>query len=533
MITWRSNMGWYEEYRHLKLESKAICKFHLPLPQEFARNMEGKEMMRTPRALLIATACLLAILLTYGSAYACTTIIVGKDASAGGCVLVAHNEDDGPPQVVLASKIAARTHEQDARILLSGGATLEQVPETAGFLWLDLPGQPFSQCGLNEWGVCITSDRCPSREDREDLTDGGIGPMLRRVIIERARTARDGARLAGELIERLGYQASGRTYFICDPEEAWLLCVVQGRHWLAWRVPDDEVCVVANSYVVRDVDLTNQDQVMASEDIVDYATLRGWYDPERDGKFDFARAYADPDRASNSANFGRQWSALRRFAQGPLKFGMDLPASVKPIKAKRKVTVADLMAALRDHYEESDHYHPDPETGDPHVGDPRTVCCPTTQAAFVAQLRRGEPNDVQLVWWVCLSLPCTSCFVPFHYGIPDFPAGWQSGGPDQPSEETWQSWTDAPFEANAENAFATAINCQARVREDYSGRIGALRERFAAIEADALERQSSFEKKVLKVWASDQEAAALMLLEFSKGIYDASLEAMADVLAAD
>ncbi len=29
----------------------------------------------------------------------CFTIVVGKDASADGYVIMAHNEDDGPPQV--------------------------------------------------------------------------------------------------------------------------------------------------------------------------------------------------------------------------------------------------------------------------------------------------------------------------------------------------------------------------------------------------------------------------------------------------
>ncbi len=478
-------------------------------------------------AVIVAVA---AIILTAASGLACTTIVVGKDASTDGCVLMAHNEDDSPPQVVTLSRVPARTYEQNERVFLSSGAALEQPSETGEYLWLSLPEESYSQAGLNEWGVCIASDNCPSREDRDDFTDGGIGPMLRQVVIERAKTARDGARLIGELVERFGYQASGRTYIISDPDEAWLVCLVHGRDWLAWRIPDDEVGVVANSYAVREIDPTDEGRVMASADIISYATERGWYDPERDGTFDFARTYADSAVACNSANLGRQWSMLRRFAAEAPGYGMDLPTSVKP---KHKVGVADLMSALRDHYEDTDFYHPDPETGNPHLGSPRTVCTQTTQNAFVAQLRRGEPHGVRLVWWLCLSWPCTSCFVPFHYGISEIPAGWQSGGTAMPDAETWELWMEPPFQADEEYAFTTALNCRARVSEDYRGRIVPLRGRLDAIEAEALEGQSSFEDDVLEVWNGDPEKAAAMLLDFSTRIYLSSQEAMAEVLTPD
>ncbi|UCF77808.1 MAG: C69 family dipeptidase [Candidatus Eiseniibacteriota bacterium] len=483
--------------------------------------------MRCLPTILLVALCAM-VLLASGLALACTTIVVGKDASAERCVLMAHNEDDGPPQVVLLNKVQAKLHEPGTLVTLASGARLEQVPRTAGFLWLHLPGQDYSESGLNEWGVCITSDNCPSREDRGDFTDGGIGPSLRRIVIERARTARQGVRLVGNLVEHFGYQASGRTYIIADTDEAWLVCLVQGRHWLAWRVPDDEVCVVANTYVVREVDVGDQDRVLASTDIVDYAVLRGWYEPERDGPFDFARAYADSGVAYNSANFGRQWSVLRRFASRAPDFGPDLPASVRP---KRKVKAVDLMAALRDHHEGTEFHQPDSLTGDPHYGKPRTVCSPNTQTAFVAQLRKKGPRETSLAWWVCLSRPCTSCFVPFHYGVPDSPTGWRAGGPDQPDEYTWDAWAEPPFRPDSERAFATALNFRERVAEDYSGMAGTVRARLGATEKKALKRQKYIERKAGRVWENRPEEVAEILLEFSAAVHDSWLEAMTDAMS--
>ena len=166
-------------------------------------------------------------------------------------------------------------------ITLRNGGQLEQVEQTWAYIWSEMPGLLFSDSYLNEWGVCVASNNCPSREDKPDLTDGGINYMLRRLVIERAKTSREGVRIAGELVQRFGYDASGRTYLIADPDEGWLFCAVNGKHWLAAKVPDDEVAMVANSYSVHEVDLADTVNFQASPDIIDYAISRRWYRPQR------------------------------------------------------------------------------------------------------------------------------------------------------------------------------------------------------------------------------------------------------------
>ena len=482
--------------------------------------------MRVVRTLALVLFAL-GLLWLGGPAAACTTILVGKEASAERCVLIAHNEDDDPPQLVVHTKVPRTRHAAGDTLRIPEGPTLAQVPETWAFLWTDLPGCDFSQSGLNEWGVCVTSDNCPSREEHADLVHGGIGPTLRRLIIERARTARDGVRLAGRLVERFGYQAPGRTYVIGDPEEAWLLSIVRGHHWLAWRVPDDEVCVLENSYVVRRVDLADTNHVMASADLVEYAVKRGWYDPQRDGPLDFARVFADSLVARHPANVGRQWAGLRRFTAVEPDLGPDLPASVKPA---RPVGLADLMTALRDHYEGTELAHPQAETGDPHPGAPGTVCARSTQGSFVAQLRRGDRPEVDLVYWASLGRPCTSCFVPFHYGIGSFPSGWETPGAERPDAGTWRAWSEAPFRADEGRAYATAVSFQGRVEGSYAARIGAVRRELDAVEARALALQPSVEEEARALWSRDPAAAGTRLREFARETYRSALEAMSRAL---
>jgi dipeptidase len=251
----------------------------------------------------------------------CFSIVVGGKASANGYVIMAHNEDDAAPQIVNHHKIPRKRHAPGDKVRLRNGGTLDQVEQTWAYMWSEMPGMLFSDSYINEWGVGVTSDNCPSREDRPEITDGGIGYMLRRLVAQRARTAREGVLLAGKLVERFGYIDSGRTYVICDPEQGWLFCVVNGKRWLAQRVADDQVAMVANTYTIRQVDLSDKGRFLGSKGIIEYARSRRWYNPQVDGAFDFARAYADPTSASHPSNlassrFGRAKSCLFRWCRG-------------------------------------------------------------------------------------------------------------------------------------------------------------------------------------------------------------------------
>jgi len=451
---------------------------------------------------------------------ACFSIVVGKNASADGCVIVGHNEDDDAPQIVNHHKVPRKTHPPGARVILRGGGTLEQVPQTWSFIWSEMPGMLFSDSYVNEWGVTVCSDNCPSREDRAERVDGGIGWDLRRLVAERARTAREGVLLAGGLVERFGYIDSGRTYIIADPNEGWLLCVVNGRHWLAQRVSDDEVAMVANTYTIRKVSLADTRNVLASRDIMDYAKMRGWYDPTR-GPFDFAAVYANPEAAANLNNVGRQWSGLGYIARTALAPGSDLPFSVVP---KNKLAAADVMQILR-HDKET-------ESG-PAPVDSRYVCAlcsGATQTSFVAQLRNGMPADLGVVYWVCLASPRTSFYIPFHLGLADFPAGYR-GMNRRPVPEAYEAKVQAGYVANAQEAFWTFSNFRDKMDHKDRGAVRRLRAEMQRVEHVAVVLQKPVEEAARQLWGSDKDAALHLLENYSKGVLVSSMEAMSRVLS--
>lgn len=484
------------------------------------RNIAG----RLPIAVLLIASVLM--LSQASLCEGCFSIVVGKKASADGYVIMAHNEDDTPPQIVHHLKVPRKRHARGEKVTLRNGARLDQVAQTWAYIWSEMPGMLFSDSYINEWGVGVTSDNCPSREDRAEITDGGIGYMLRRLVAERAKTARQGVLLAGKLVERFGYIDSGRTYIICDPDEGWLFCVVNGKHWLAQRVNDGEVAMVANTYTIRRADLSDTSRFLASDDIIEYAVKRGWYDPKKDGPFDFARVYANPRAASSPSNSGRQWAGLQYVADKPIEPGLDLPFSVAP---RGKVGARRIMEILRHDNEGKKTELPSSRIVVCDTACP--ICSGATQTSFVAQLRGEKPLDIGIVYWMCLASPRTSFYIPFHFGISDFPAGFAAGSAQRPSDELYNRVVDSPFRADALRAFWTFSNFHNKVEAAGAGAIAQTKSQALKIEENAFAMQNSLEQAARKLYTSDKTAASQMLTDYSRGVYLSALEAANQVLS--
>ncbi|MBN2490774.1 MAG: C69 family dipeptidase [Planctomycetes bacterium] len=357
----------------------------------------------------------------------CFAVIAGKGCTADGSVLFAHNEDDDGDVVVRFYRFERQRHAPGSVLTLKGGGAVPQPEETLGGLWSQMPGFDYSDIYLNDHGVAVASNACTSREDKPELTDGGIGYDLRHLVGRRARTAREGVEIAIAAVAKFGYADSGRLLAIADPGEAWVICLVRGKHWVAARVPDDRVLTVANTYPIRLVDPADRENFRVSPGLIEHAKSRGWYVPERDGPFDFARAYASPAARTDPRNFRRQWRAIRLLAEKPPEEGWDLPAFVSP---QKKLAPADLMAVLRDHYEGTERDLTDAyRKGTPNRTAERTLCTDSTRNAVVFQLRADLPVEVGALMWVAMRRPDGSVFLPWYVGIREVPPGFADGDP--------------------------------------------------------------------------------------------------------
>ena len=460
----------------------------------------------------------------------CFSIVVGKRASSDGHMMVAHNEDDWPPQVVNHHKVPRRQFQPGDSITLLNGGRVEQVTETWSYLWSEMPGMRFSDSYLNEWGVSIFSDACPSREDKPELTDGGICYHLRRLVAERARSAREGVHIAAGLVERFGYAASGRTYIIADTTEGWFFCAVNGKHWAARRVPDDSVAMIANTYSIREMDLADTVNFLASSDLIEYANARGWYGRTAGSKFDFAAAYSNPADAVDLRNTGRQWAGYRQVLSSlpvPSENENSLPFCVAP---ERKLHPRDLMKTLRDHYEATPFLQPEALAGHPHDQSITPICRHDTQTSFVMQLRSGLPVDIGCLYWMCLGSPCASVYLPYYFGLDAFPGTWYTQA-EVPDEQTYQTLVRRKVTFSDGPTFWNFSRLRTLAEEKPVSLALKIREVAASFEERAFAQQAEAEKTAFKLLQSGSGREVIPLLDgFSLGLQVSALEALQEAV---
>jgi dipeptidase len=329
-------------------------------------------------------------------------------------------------------------------------------------------------------------------------------------MAERAKTAREAVKIGGGLVEQYGYSSSGRTYVIADANEAWMLSVVNGKQWIAQRVPDDHIAIIPNYYTITTVDLADTMNYRGSADLIEYAERRGWYDPEKDGEFNFRLAYSDPGNLENMGNVVRHWSAFNLVSTEQYAVDASFPFSFRP---KKKIALTDLFTILRNHNEGTEFDKSEEYTkGDPHSFG-RAICAATTQYGFVAQLRQEMPREIASVMWLAPFRPCVHPFTQWYYGMNTIPAGYAKGDHRSALANHFDPIEDV-FGHARDSKFLEAVKYAKRTDEDYAARIGQVRARIKVLEEELINSQPGFEARMSALLGRDPKAARKAISEY-------------------
>ncbi len=361
-------------------------------------------------------------LTAYMYASACTNFIVGKKASADGSVFCTYNADDYGMFINLCHFPAGKHQKGEMRKIYDWD-TKEyhgQIPEAA---------ETYNVIGnINEYQVSIGETTFGGREEMVDTTGIIDYGSLIYIALQRSKTAREAIKTMTSLAETYGYCSEGETFTICDPNEAWIMEMMgkgpgsKGVVWVAVRIPDDAICAHANQSRIRTFDQNDKKNVMFSKDCIKFARSKGWFNG-KDKDFSFCETYAYPDFSGRRFCEARVWSFFNHFstdmdryvpyAEGKVKDAEPMPLWIIPNK---KVTLQDVMACMRDHYEGTPFaldndpgqgvwnmpYRPTPLTykvdGKQYFNERPTS---TQQSAFsyIAQLRSWLPRQVGGVLW--------------------------------------------------------------------------------------------------------------------------------------
>lgn len=408
----------------------------------------------------------------------CTSIMVGKKASADGSVMTSHTCDgnfrtwmDIVPGKTSESPTTAEVytgrmhtdHSTGARGMALKG-TVPLAATTYSFLNTAYPCLNEKQLGIGETTI----------GGRKELrSKNGIFTIeeLERLALQQCTTAREAIKLMGSLAQEYGYIDDGECLTIADPKEVWHFEIFgagpdsTGAVWAAVRIPDDHVGVSANISRISKLNLDDKENYMASSNVKDVAKRLGFWDGKE--PFRFWKAYAGKNYLNEPKNFSvREYYLLRKIAPS-LKFDFDdeeLPFSVKP---EKPLSAEDVMELLTETYEGSEFdmtqnlkvtkrfkkseppFNEYTDTVTSPVANPwmtsdmramlnaikpetvvnwRTVSVPQCAYSTVIQLRDWLPDDVGGVAWVAFDNPGQSPRIPVFAGTTDLPECFKVDG---------------------------------------------------------------------------------------------------------
>lgn len=477
--------------------------------------------------------CILVLAAT--AVYACTPMAAGKDATVDGSTMVSHTCDgwyDNRIQIVpgetfeegaMAPVYQEVCHGTRPGRPLVKVLEIPQVKETYTYFNI---GYPF----MNEHQLMIGEDTWSGRDENRNGEGAFWIETLEIFALQRAKTAREGVQVMGELAEEYGYSDGGETLILSDGEEVWIFDICgsgplwtqgsdkAGAIWAARRLPDDHVVVCANRSRIGVIDFDDDENFMYSSNVREFAEDMGWW---KDGEeFNFSVIYNPEPYGSDYYQSRREWRALTLLAPSknfkPISQGKHYPFSVKP---DEKVSVQDFMAIYRDHLEGTEYdltkglaagpfgnpnRWPTPRSvkpeGKKNLDWERCISMFRCSYSFVAQSRSWLPDAIGGVLWFGEDAPDTTCYVPLYSGVTEVPESWAQG--ERHVFDRNHAWWAFNF-----------VNNWASLKWSYMIKdINAMQEKYEGL---FFAEQPAIEEKALALYEEDPEKAVAFITDYT------------------
>ncbi len=448
----------------------------------------------------------------------CTSILVTKGASADGSVIITYSCDgEFLPRLRL---YPAADHGPGEKIEIMGfGGKRGEIPQAAHtYRVVDL---------MNEFQVAIGETTFDGRLDL--VNPDGLLPYYQLMVItlQRAKTAREAIKVMTDLVDQYGYASTGESFSIGDKEEAWILEMIgtgkggRGAAWVAQRVPDGMICAHANMSRIGEFSLNDPENCLYSKNVISLAVDKGFYN-SKNGPFNFSLVYNPPTEEQVRYSARRVWSIFRRAAPSS-NLSPDFSSSVKNakpyplwIKPDNKLSVRDVMALHRDHYEGTvydmtkdlsagpfgapDRWRPVTwEVAGKAYSWERPISTQQVGFIFVSQARSAVPDSIGGVFWYGMDNPFTNFFVPLYTTMTELPEAYTKGSIRSFSRDS--AWWTFNFVANYANL-------------RYSDMIVDIQKIQKEIEDLEFGLQSAIEQSALNLLTSDPKMIPVFLTRY-------------------
>lgn len=375
---------------------------------------------------------------------ACTSMIVGKNASVDGSIMIARNEDSKsswPKNYVIHEhqefsddQLFSSTDNGFKMPLPKIRAKYSATPE-----WTSRYGL-FEEDGFNEYGVAMSATESTYTNDlalgADPLVKDGIGEeAMITVVLPYVKTARQGVARLGQIIEHYGTSESNGILF-ADKNEAWYMETAGGHQWVAQRIPDDSYVVIANQTAIQEIDFDDPDHFMWATHIREFVATHH-LNPDLAGQtFNFRKIFGTATLADTYYNTPRVWYGLKLFSPEQT---YDPTDQEMPFinHSNRKLSVFDVQDFLSSHYQGTP-YDPIGEGSEADKHRFRPISLAKTQEAHILQIRPSMPTPAAGIQWLAMGVAAQSSFVPFYAGASDTPSQYQHAtGSYSPDQAYW------------------------------------------------------------------------------------------------
>ncbi|MCW8331025.1 C69 family dipeptidase [Photobacterium sp. SDRW27] len=451
--------------------------------------------MKKTSVTLLSAAILSALSM---SANACTGLIVGKGASVDGSIMIARNEDFGINNwnKHLAYRPAKKNEAGEWK--LGNGLVVPMPEQFYGYSaipdWdahtVDSNGKFYEERGINEFNVAISATTSAEVNDKAQEVDplvenGVIEAVIPTLILPQVKTAKEGVELLGKYIEQYG-AGEGNSLYIADVNEAWLVEIGSGHHWIAVKVPDDSYAMIANGLRIHGVDLNSKD-VLHSKNLLAFVQEHQLLDKPNAKSFNFAKAFGV---VGDVYNIDREWLGQKMLsASNKQETRQDqYPLFMKP---DQKISVQDVANVLGATYEGTQL----------EANGERPMRVERQLESHVIQLRKDMPKELQGLIWQSFGVLPESVLVPLYSSLQEYPTPYQTGSDTYTDESAY-------WQFRSLTALATANP------DKY---LPMLKETWDKEETKLYQQVSSLDATLKTLYQSDKQAALNMASDYSYG----------------
>ena len=459
---------------------------------------------------------------------ACTVFAVGRNATIDKSVMISHSNDgefDTDPRLVkvnaayydignnIESQSSSQSQTQSSSLLRPIYYSPETYPRYVGYErniseyypkeneenqstfipigYIPQVSHTYAYLeetygAVNEMQVGIGESTCSGVFGAAPLNNNNNGTALfsidelTKIAMERSSTARQAIEIMGSLAEEYGFYGAGEfegtaeSLAVSDTQEVWIFHILadptgKSAIWVAEKLDSNQFAVIANMFIIREVDPLNTERYMMSDSVHSVAIEYGWWtSTEKDGLLDFTKTYSDGEYSHKYYSGRRVWGAYRLVSPSldmPSEY-VDLqsdpvyPFSVVPDK---KLSQKDLFAFHRDTYSKTkfdlqakgnlaggpfgspDRWKAGPNEAVVKGNWERPIGLYRTSDTYIVQSKKAAQQKLNnnsnsnsstpattatagdAILWFGPSSPLATVFVPFIVRMSDIPTSFRSG----------------------------------------------------------------------------------------------------------